>query len=114
MAAYWNGWGDRTRGAEAEHSGVPAAIYGPGSYGSCIATMLCDPEHGQCFLDASPFQQGKTLFGRAILPPQQLPEEVRLLYIGLNPNIAGSTMVEVGWLRERNIELVFMYEYTSC
>lgn len=108
LAAYWAGLGDRIRAAEAAHAGQPAAIYGSGFYGAYIASLLGEPERVQCFLDASPFQQGKTLFGRAILPPSQLPDPVRLLYIGLNPKFARDTTAGMDWLRGRNLSLVYL------
>lgn len=114
LAAYWTGLGDRIRTAEAAHPGLPAAIYGSGFYGSYIVSMLDDPDRVQCFLDASPFQQGKTLFGRYILPPQQLPDVVRLLYVGLNPKIARTTLAGMDWLHGSSVQLVFMDEYTPC
>jgi hypothetical protein len=114
LAAYWTSLNEHIRIAEAEHPRCPAAIYGSGFYGSYILSVLHDPGRVLCFLDASPFQQGKTLFGRVVLPPQELPNEVCLLYIGLNPKIARTALVGMDWLHGRNVQLVFMDEYTSC
>lgn len=114
LAGYWSGLGDRVRAAEANHAGMPAAIYGSGFYGAYIASLLAEPERVQCFLDASPFQQGKTLFGRAILPPPELPGAVRLLYVGLNPRIARATVAAMDWLRGRDLQLVFLDQDAPC
>jgi hypothetical protein len=65
-------------------------------------------------LDASTFQQGKSLFGREILPPHELPKAVRLLYVGLNPSIARATILNMEWLRDRNLELVFLDKDDLC
>jgi len=113
LAAYWNNLGDRIRVAEATHAGLPSAIYGSGFYGAYIASMLEESERVQCFLDASPFQQGKSLFDRTVLPPQQLPDTVRLLYIGLNPNIARTTVARMDWMRGRDLTLVYLDEEAS-
>lgn len=108
LATYWSSVGNLVRSAEALHRDIPAAIYGSGFYGAYIASILLEPERVRFFLDASPFQQGKSLFGCAILPPDELPEAVRLLYVGLNPSIARATIFDMKWLRERNLELVFL------
>lgn len=113
LANYWAVLDDRIRAAEVAHLGVPAAIYGSGFYGAYIASVLSAPEQVQCFLDASPFQQGKTLFGHAILSPQQLPVTARLLYVGLNPQIAREVVSGMDWLRGRNLTLVYLDEITS-
>jgi len=110
LAEYWVGLGDRIRAAEADHPGVHAAIYGSGFYGAYIASILGDPGRVQCFLDASPYQQGKTLFGHAILPPPQLAETVRLLYVGLNPLTARDVVTRMRWLRDRSLTLVYLDE----
>lgn len=114
LARYWAGLDERIRAAEATHASLPAAIYGSGFYGAYIASLLQQPERVQCFLDASPFQQGKSLFGHAILPPQELPDSVRLLYIGLNPQIARATVAGMDWLHGRDLRLVFLDEDTPC
>lgn len=108
LAKYWGGLGDRIRAAEAAHPSVPAAIYGSGFYGAYIASILDDPGRVVCFLDASPYQQGKTLFGHAILPPPQLADTVRLLYVALNPLIARDAVANMSWLRDRSLTLVFL------
>jgi hypothetical protein len=110
LAEYWYALDGRIRAAESRHGAKPASIYGSGFYGAYISSVLNVPENVQCFLDRSPFQQGKSLFGKPILAPELLPEEVQLLYIGLNPAIARKTVTEMHWLRDRRIELVFLDE----
>ena len=53
-------------------------------------------------------EQGKTLMERPILAPTALPAEVQVMYVGLNPSIARSTVAAMDWLRERNIQLVYL------
>lgn len=114
LADYWTTLGDRICAAEAAGNGLPAAIYGSGFYGAYISSVLDAPDQVEFFLDASPFQQGKKLFGKAILPPPKLPAHIRLLYIGLNPKIARAAVAEMGWLQGRNLQLVFLDEGAPC
>lgn len=110
LAAYWAGLDGRIRANEAAHTGSPAAIYGSGFYGAYIASVLKAPQNIQCFLDSSPYQQGKTLFGHPVLAPTNLPANVRVLYIGLNPKIARTVIAGMPWLAERQLKLVFLDE----
>lgn len=114
LANYWSSMDNLVLSAEAIHRDIPAAIYGSGFYGAYIASTLSELDRVSCFLDASPFQQGKSLFGREILPPHELPKAVRLLYVGLNPSIARATILNMEWLRDRNLELVFLDKDDSC
>jgi SAM-dependent methyltransferase len=108
LADYWSRLGNSLRILESEHAGLPSAIYGSGFYGSYILSVLKKPENVNFFLDANPFQQSKILFRRVILEPSKLPEDIRLLYIGLNPNIARASVAKMDWLHNRNIKLIFL------
>jgi len=110
LARYWSGLNERVRSAESASQGAPAAIYGSGFYGAYIASTLMQPTLLECFLDRSPFQQGKTLFGKPVLAPEQLPRGVRTLYVGLNPAIARQALASMEWLHERDMTLVFLDE----
>jgi SAM-dependent methyltransferase len=110
VATFWKNIGRRIHEAESRYAGAPAAIYGSGFYGTYIATLLKKQNALQCFLDASPYQQGKRLMERQILPPAQLPLEVKVLYIGLNPSIARATVAAMGWIKPRNLDIVYLDE----
>lgn len=108
LAGFWQALDGRIRAAEARYGAQPAAVYGSGFYGAYISSALDHPERVQCFLDRSPYQQGKSLFGKPIVAPEQLPDDVRVLYIGLNPVIARKTVAAMDWLRDRRLSLVFL------
>lgn len=108
LAAYWMSVSGQLQSAERASADAPAAIYGSGFYGAYIASQLTEPGNLLCFLDRSPFQQGKTLMERPILPPEQLPEQVRTLYVGLNPAIARAAMADATWLDRQRVQLVFL------
>jgi SAM-dependent methyltransferase len=108
LAGFWDGFGKRILAAEFANRDAASAIYGSGFYGAYIATTLRQPDKVHCFLDRNPYQQTKTLFGKPILAPEQLPEHVRVLYAGLNPSIARGILGQMEWLQARKIRLVFM------
>lgn len=108
LAAYWQALSGQLRAAELEAGDAPAAIYGSGFYGAYIAKQLKRPEQIQCFLDRSPFQQGKTLLERPVVAPEQLPPQVRTLYVGLNPAIAREALRNADWLDAESVQLVFL------
>lgn len=110
LARHWHDINERLQRAEANARSGPAAIYGSGFYGAYITSSLQDPSRIQCYLDRNPFLQGRQLFGKPVLTPQSLPEDVRTLYIGLNPSVARTAMAEMSWLKERDIDLVFLDE----
>jgi hypothetical protein len=110
LARYWVAVNQRISQTSQAYAGVTKAIYGSGFYGAYIASAMNDFDGVACFLDASPFQQGKELFGKPILSPQSLPEDVKVLYVGLNPGIARAVMDDMRWLQERDISLVFLDE----
>jgi len=56
----------------------------------------------------SPFQQGKKLFDRPIHAPDQLPADVDVMFVGLNPVIARETMAKLSWPANPKLELVFL------
>jgi SAM-dependent methyltransferase len=87
IARVWSELGDRVRAFESANPGT-AAVYGSGVYGAFIATCLSDPDRLRCFLDQSPFRRGKRLMDRPIVAPDELPNDTKALYVGLNPAIA--------------------------
>jgi SAM-dependent methyltransferase len=109
LANYWMAMGKRIRTSEHKNSSR-TAIYGSGFYGAFIYSALANPENVACFLDRSPFQQDKKLFGKVIVAPDKLPEDVRALYIGLNPAIARETMAEMDWPNNPRLHLIYLDE----
>jgi hypothetical protein len=61
-------------------------------------------------LDASPFQQGKQLMARPILAPSALPQDIEVLYVGLNPAFARNIISQMDWIKARNLDVVYLDE----
>lgn len=108
LASFWKGLGARLRHAEQRLAESETAIYGAGFYGAWILSALSHPERIRCFLDRSPYQQGRDLFGKPVLHPDGLPGDVDSIYVGLNPAIARQAFAQSGLDRERPLEMVFI------
>lgn len=106
LASYWQQLDEQIRQSELAAGEAPAAIYGSGFYGAYIASALQTLERIGCFLDRSPYQQGRQLFGKSIVAPEALPAQVRTLFVGLNPLIARATMAAMTW--PPALKLVFL------
>jgi 2-polyprenyl-3-methyl-5-hydroxy-6-metoxy-1,4-benzoquinol methylase len=92
MAAYWRSFSDKLRHFESAHAFDLSAIYGAGFYGTLTATALANSANVACFVDRNPHLQGTTLLGKPVLAPEHLPQDVRVVYVSLNPAIAKAEM----------------------
>jgi 2-polyprenyl-3-methyl-5-hydroxy-6-metoxy-1,4-benzoquinol methylase len=108
LATYWKKISQQLTHARMHWAQQPSAIYGSGFYGAYIASSLGQDADLRCFLDASPYQQGKTILDLPVLAPQSLPDGVQILYVGLNPSIARQVMSHMSWMQERELQLVFL------
>jgi SAM-dependent methyltransferase len=95
-------WRDIVENIAATEKTRPAteksAIYGSGIYGLFIATALPDRTRTLCFLDQNPWRQGLSLIGIPVLAPDELSDEIRFIYVGLNPVLASKAIAQVGVL----------------
>jgi SAM-dependent methyltransferase len=107
MAEFWHGFGERVRAHERLRAGARAAIYGSGFYGTFISSCLAAPEKVTTFIDQNPFRQAQTLLGRPIVSPEALPQEVDLVYVGLNPKLARSELAKIASWRDRPLDIFF-------
>ena len=87
VANFWANLNKNIRKAE-ESAVAPFAIYGSGFYGAYIYSALAKKNHVKCFIDRSPFQQGKRIFDVTVIAPEMIPEDVKSVFVGLNPDIA--------------------------
>jgi len=108
MASYWSDFAQNVQAFERKHAvAKKAAIYGSGFYGTFIATCLNNLGKIACFIDRNPYRQGKTLLERPIRDPANLPADVEIIYVGLNPLRARDEIDKVElW---RNKTLTYFY-----
>jgi SAM-dependent methyltransferase len=107
LAHYWSDVTTQISNAEAGQSGS-AAIYGSGFYGAFIYSCLKSPATIQFFLDQNPYQQGRKLFDVPIIAPDELPEGIKTLYVGLNPKIAQQVMGTQTFINRSGLKIVFL------
>jgi len=102
ISDYWTTFGESVRSFERTTEG-DAAIYGSGFYGTFIYTSLKQTDSMTCFIDQNPHRQKHSLMGKAIFAPDNLPESVERIYVGLNPVVARSAFDVMQWGRELKV-----------
>ena len=108
MAVYWAGFAEKVSTFERAHGTTGrAAIYGSGFYGTFVVTCLQKRNRVSCFIDRNPFRQGKTLLGLPIVAPEELPADVTLVYVGLNPVHAREEIAKVESWRGRTLNYFY-------
>ncbi|MBX9963552.1 MAG: class I SAM-dependent methyltransferase [Burkholderiales bacterium] len=111
IAEFWSEILKRIINAEAAvATGSRSAIYGAGFYGTYIGASLLHPDRVCCYVDQNPFLQGKSLFGKPIIAPDRLPDDVKHVYVGLNPAIARRTMGALTAWNDRGLRYTFLSE----
>ena len=95
VADYWKAAQDRLRRAADAHAGRPSAIYGASVYGCYIATRIEGRADVRTFVDRNPHMWGQSDFGIPVVPPDGLPDEVEVVYAGLNPLKAREILADV-------------------
>ncbi len=108
ISEYWRGFGESVRRFEADHARAgKAAIYGSGFYGTFVASCLEHPERVVAFLDQNPFRQGQKLLAKPVSAPDDMPTDVELVYVGLNPAVARDEMAKLTNWAGRKLEYWF-------
>ena len=109
IADFWGGIKARIAGFESSlPAGAPVAIYGAGIYGNFIYSCLKSPENVACFLDQNKFLIGSEVKGAPVLHPNDLPDGVQTVLVGLNPKFARRAIGDVAGLTGRDLTLFFL------
>lgn len=108
ISAYWQGIAGRVGTFEAQHLDEPTAIYGAGFYGTFIATCLNNISSVQCFIDQNPFKQNQAMLDKPIVAPDDLPQNVKTIYVGLNPRKARTTIGAISAWAARDYTYFFL------
>lgn len=89
IANYWEEYVEKVRSFENDHSANDnVAIYGSGFYGSFIFASLRDPGKVRYFVDQNPYRRQMPHLGVPVISPAEIPSDLEVLYVGLNPKIA--------------------------
>ena len=109
LAEYWkNIVGKINQFENAVSKDNKAVIYGSGFYGTFIAACIEDLSRIAYFVDQNPFLQGKTLIEIPIISPDQLPDTIENVYVGLNPTIAENIIESVESWRNKSHNYLFL------
>ena len=93
--------------AFADNMGRKSAIFGGGFYGLFLFTRARRKISISCFLDNNPHLWPVPMFGLPVMPPKELPIDVEVVYVGLNPNRARDIVNTVPALAREGLDLVF-------
>lgn len=108
IANYWNGLQNKIREFEHTHSSQKSAIYGAGVYGNFIATCLQKSENLQYFIDQNPLLHHTKMQEKTVLKPEELPSDVKTVYVGLNPIIARKVIADITVWGSESINYLFL------
>lgn len=103
---YWVELDTKINQFEQAHPGK-AAIYGAGFWGTYIASRLTHWDNLTYFLDQNPFLQAHQKEGKPVLAPEQLPDGIQTLYVGLAPTIARDVIAGISALQNRELNYFF-------
>jgi len=105
--AYWSDYFEGSGALQAALTGQKVAIYGASFYGSLAFSVLSDPAPISCFVDRSPFLQGRQRFGRPIVAPGDLPQDIDTIVMGVNPVHAQAILATVAEWINRDLKIVY-------
>ena len=109
LAKFWSTAAGRLRKAEKDAvDGGGLAIYGAGFYGAFIKSCLSQPERIRCFIDRNPFLHSGDFDGIPVLPPDDLPRDIRNVFVGLNPGHAREIIGNVAAFSGRDLSYVYI------
>ena len=109
LADFWGSAAERLRNAERNtDDDGELAVYGAGFYGAFIKSCLVRPERIRCFIDQNPFLQGGDLGGVPIVSPDDLAEDIRNVFVGLNPGHAKKIIASVAAFEARDLSYFYI------
>ncbi|WP_426123914.1 methyltransferase domain-containing protein [Pararhizobium sp. PWRC1-1] len=105
---FWTKAAQNLDDAVSKAAGRSAAIYGAGFYGSWIFSRMEKHIELRNFLDQNPKLHGTEHFGRPVIAPAQLPIDIEIVFIGLNPLKAREAIAALPALHREGLELVWI------
>lgn len=110
IAAYWQDMDARLCQALRDiPPGEPVAIYGAGFYGNFIFEHMQQRERIACFIDRNPHLQARGHKGKPVHAPEALPQAVRHVLVGINPQAARQAMAEIPAWQSRDIHYHYLF-----
>lgn len=88
--------------------GLNSAIYGAGFYGAFLAANMEDLSSVKCILDQNPHLQGKSYFGKRVVAPEKMSDDIEVIYVGLNPAYAKNIIEAIPSLAQRDLKYFYL------
>ena len=79
-----------------------------GVYESFIATCLKNLDDVQCFIDQNPLLHNTKVMGKDVYHPDELPQDVTSIYLGVNPRIASQVIKDIVSWNGRNLSILYL------
>lgn len=108
ISNFWSDISNRIANFESKHSLSDVAIYGAGFYGAFIFRNLENKNVVKKFLDQNPHLQKTVMFDVDIISPNELPDNIESVYVGLNPINAKKIINEIPKLNSRPINFFYL------
>lgn len=108
ICRFWEEAAARLEQEAARLRGRKAAIYGAGFYGSWIYSRIGRAVDLVAFLDRNPHLESMTHFGLPVIRPEQIADDVGVLFIGLNPLKAREAIAVQLWLQRAGLHHVWL------
>lgn len=109
VAQFWKDIGTKVRDFERSITGTERlALYGAGFYGAFIESCLQHSQRIVCIIDQNPFMQGRVVNGISVIPPAELPDDIRVVLVGLNPANARKVVEGIREFGNRQLTYFFL------
>jgi hypothetical protein len=90
------------------HKGRPAAIYGAGFYGNWVYSRISSFVDVRYFVDQNPKLQGSMNSGLPVIAVDALPDDIEVLFAGLNPLRARAIILSQDRLVRSGLSIVWL------
>ena len=108
IARFWSNSSSKITEFENENKGLAAAIYGAGFYGAFLAANITETNSLRFIIDQNPYLHGKSFFGKKVISPNELPDDIEVIYVGLNPKYAKSIIEGISSFSKRNLKYFYI------
>lgn len=108
ISKFWTDSSKRISEFEQEKKSLSAAIYGGGFYGAFLAANIKELGSLKFIIDQNPYLHGKYLFGRKVISPNELPNSIDTVYVGLNPLYAKKIIQDIQPFATRNLKYFYL------
>lgn len=108
IANFWSASAAEIYNFANDNRGLNSAIYGAGFYGAFLAANMEDLSSVKCILDQNPHLQGKSYFGKHVISPEKISDDIEVIYVGLNPAYAKSIIEAMPSLAQRDLKYFYL------